>query len=292
MELGSWEAAAVVAKALTYALSLTAAGGAFFIFLFSPLLRADERGHIGAVCRVLALGAALFTALRLPILSGSLGGEVAAMWDFSLLRFVFQSSEGYAAQVRAAGLLLILVLGDRSSAASTLAAVGAVMVSASFAFTGHSSSLPQGLVSQGLLTIHLIGVSYWVGAFYPLRYLTYRSDAPSVGPIMKRFGEIALYGVGGLIVAGAVLLLMLLETPLAIFESAYGRIVAIKLLLVAGLLSLAAVNKLRLTPALLGGDASALLRLKTSITAELVLAGLVVIVTAVFTTLTGPPALE
>jgi putative copper export protein len=84
----------------------------------------------------------------------------------------------------------------------------------------------------------------------------------------------------------------LLETPLAFFESAYGRIVAIKLLLVAGLLSLAAVNKLRLTPALLRGDSSALLRLRTSITAELVLAGLIVLVTAVFTTVTGPPALE
>ena len=104
------------------------------------------------------------------------------------------------------------------------------MVSASFAFTGHSSSLEQLLFPQALLTLHLIGVSYWLGAFYPLRYLTYRSDPQSVAPIMKRFGEIALYAVGMLIVAGAVLLWLLLETPLALFESTYGRIVAIKLL--------------------------------------------------------------
>ena len=126
MELGSWEAATIAAKALTYALSLTAAGGAIFIVLFSRQLREDERGRIANVSRALALGAVFFTALRLPILAGSLGGEVSAMWDWSLLRFVFQSSEGYAAQVRAAGLLLILVLGDRSSAASALAAIGAM----------------------------------------------------------------------------------------------------------------------------------------------------------------------
>jgi copper resistance protein D len=292
MELGSWEAAAIAAKALTYALSLTAAGGAIFIVVFSPLLHSDERGQIATVSRALALGAVFFTALRLPILAGTLGGELAGMWDWSLLRFVFQSSEGYAAQVRVAGLLLILVLGDRSSAASALAAIGAVIVSASFAFTGHSASLEQSLFPQALLTLHLISVSYWLGAFYPLRYLTYASDTANVALIMKRFGEIALYGVAMLIAAGAVLLWMLLESPLALFETAYGRIVAIKLLGVAGLLILAAVNKLRLTPALLRGDFSALPKLRTSITAELVLAGLILTVTAVFTTVTGPPALE
>ena len=292
MEWGSWEAAGIVAKALTYALSLTAAGAAIFIVAFSRLLHTDERGHIATVSRGLALAAALFTALRLPIIAGTLGGELPSMWDWSLLQFVFQSSEGYAAQVRVAGLLLILVLGDRSSGASALAVIGAVLVSASFAFTGHSLSLEQGLFPQVLLTIHLIGVSYWLGAFYPLRYLTNRSDLPSVAVIMKRFAEIALFVVGALIAAGFVLLWILLESPLALFDSAYGRAVAIKLLFVVVLLGLAAINKFRLAPALFRGDVSALTRLRTSITAELALAGLILAVTATFTTITGPPALE
>jgi copper resistance protein D len=292
VELGSWEAAAIGAKALTYALSLTAAGGAIFIFLFARSLHDDERDHIANVTRGLALAAMIFTAARLPLIAGALGGELWSMWDGSLLTFVFQSSEGYAAQVRAAGLLLILVLGDRSSPAAALAAIGAVIVSASFAFTGHSLALERGLFPQVLLTIHLIGVSYWVGAFYPLRYLTRRPDVTSVALIMKRFGGLALYVVGALIAAGFVLLWILLESPLSLFDSAYGRMIAIKLLIVTVLLGLAAVNKLRLTPALLRGDVSALTRLRTSITAELVLAGLILFVTAVFTTVAGPPALE
>ena len=292
MELGSWEAAGIAAKALTYAFSLTAAGGAIFIFLFVRRLHDSERDHIANVTRALALLAMIVTAARLPLIAGALGGELSSMWDGSLLSFVFQSSEGYAAQVRAAGLLLILVLGDRSSPAAALAAIGAVIVSASFAFTGHSLALERGLFPQMLLTIHLIGVSCWVGAFYPLRHLTHRSDVASVGSIMKRFGELALYVVGALIAAGVVLLWILIGSPLALFDSAYGRLVAIKLLIVAGLLSLAAVNKLLLTPALLRGDVSALRRLRRSITIELALAGLILIVTAVFTTVTGPPALE
>jgi copper resistance protein D len=292
VELSSWEAAAIAAKALTYVSSLTAAGGAIFIILFSGLLRTDERARIAKVSVALALVAGFFTALRLPIIAGTLADELSGMADLSLLQFVFQSSEGVAAAVRAAGLALILALTVPSAAAPAIAAFGAILVSASFALTGHSLSLERGVLPGVLVTTHLIGVSYWLGAFYPLRYVTYRADPASVAPIMKRFGEIALYIVGALITAGFVLLWIMLETPLAIFESAYGRAVAIKLLFVALLLGLASMNKFLLTPALVRGDISAVLRLRHSITAELVVAGVILVVTATFTTVTGPPALK
>ena len=292
MELGSWEAAAIAAKALTYAFGLTASGGAIFVLLFVRQLRADERARIVRVTSGVALAAIILTALRLPLIAGILGGDLSSMWDSSLLQFALESSEGAAALVRAAGLLLILVLAVPRSAAAMAAVFGAVLVSASFAFTGHSLSLERGLLPQVLVTIHLVGVSYWLGAFYPLRSLTYRADPPSVALIMRRFGEIAVYMVGTLIAAGVALLWILLETPLALFDSVYGRLLAIKLLLVAGLLGLAAVNKLVLTPALSRSEVSALLRLRNSITAELALAALILAVTATLTTVTGPPALE
>ena len=102
MELSSWEAAGIAAKALTYALSLTAAGGAIFVLIFSQLLRTDERARIANVSIGFALIAAAFTALRLPIIAGTLGGDLSSMADSSLLQFVFQSSEGQAAAVRTA----------------------------------------------------------------------------------------------------------------------------------------------------------------------------------------------
>ena len=290
MELSSWEAAGIAAKALTYAFSLTVAGGAIFIFFFARLLRGDERAHFAQASCALALAAAVFTALRLPIIAGTLGGDLSGMSDWSLLQFVFESSEGVAAAVRAAGLALIPLVLLPSVAASAIAFVGALLVAASFAFTGHSQTL--GVLPQILVTVHLIGVSYWLGAFYPLRHLTYRPDVPGVAHIMKRFGAIALYVVGALIAAGATLLWILLEAPLAMLDSGYGRVLAVKLLLVSGLLALAATNKLLLTPALLRGDVAALLRLRRSITAELALAALVLLVTATLTTVTGPPALE
>jgi len=98
--------------------------------------------------------------------------------------------------------------------------------------------------------------------------------------------------VGALLVAGFVLLWIMLKTPFALLDSDYGRAVTVKLLFVAGLLGLAAVNKLVLTPALARGDISALSRLRNSITTEIAMAGLVLVVTAMFTTIVGPPALD
>jgi copper resistance protein D len=292
VELSSFEAAAIAAKALTYAFSLSAAGGAIFVLLFSPLLRAEERGRIVRVTAGFAVAAIIVTAVRLPIIAGTLGGDMPSMMDMSLLQFVVESTEGQAALVRAGGLAVILILAVSSLPASVVAALGALLVAVSFALTGHSLSLQRGLIPQALVAIHLLGISYWLGAFYPLRLIAYRSDPPGVALIMKRFGDVAVYVVAVLMAAGFTLLWIMLESPLALFESDYGRALAIKLLFVAGLLGLATVNRYVLTPALLRGDISALPRLRNSITVEMLLAGLVLVVTAGLTTVTGPPALE
>ena len=292
MELSSFDAAAIAAKALTYAFSLTASGGAIFILVFSPFLHAGERTQIARVSVALAIFAIIFTARRLPIIAATLGGDFFSMMDLPLLQFAIESSEGQAAGVRVTGLVLILLLLIPSRGTSAVAALGAVAVSASCAFTGHSPSLDRGLLPQGLVSLHLLGVSYWMGAFFPLRYVTYRPDPPGVAEVMKRFGDIALYIVAALVVAGIVLLWIMLGTPLVLFDSDYGRAVVVKLLFVAGLLGLAAVNKRVLTPALARGDISALQRLRNSITAEIAMAGLILVATAIFTTVVGPPALE
>jgi putative copper export protein len=292
VELSSFEAAAIAAKALTYAFSLSAAGGAIFVLLFSPLLRAEERAQIVRVTAGVAVAAIIVTALRLPILAGNLGGDMASMADMSLLQFAVESSEGQSALVRIGGLVVILILAVSSSPVSAVAALGAILVAASFALTGHSLSLQRGLIPQAVAAIHLIGISYWLGAFYPLRLIAYRSDPPGVSLIMKRYGDIAVYVVAVLMAAGFTLLWIMLESPLALFESDYGRALAIKLLFVGGLLGLATVNRYVLTPTLSRGDISALPRLRNSITVEMLLAGLILVLTAGFTTVTGPPALE
>jgi putative copper resistance protein D len=94
--------------------------------------------------------------------------------------------------------------------------------------------------------------------------------------------------VGLLVIAGAIVLVVLLDGVAQLWTSRYGRLVSIKLGLVVALLSLAAFNKLRLTPRLRTGDSSAILIFRHSIEAEMLLAGSILVITAAFTTITGP----
>jgi putative copper export protein len=100
---------------------------------------------------------------------------------------------------------------------------------------------------------------------------------------------LALRVVALLIAAGASLLLMLIGSAAEFWGSDYGRMMAIKLLGVAVLLSLAGWNKLILTPRLLKGDTRAVIRFRRTLLAEMGVGALILLTTAAFTTLTGPP---
>ena len=143
-----------------------------------------------------------------------------------------------------------------------------------------------------LLSVHLLGVAFWLGALVPLLIVARDGDLPRTAAAAARFGAAAIFVVGGLMAAGLGLLWMLLGGVTALWGSAYGRYVMFKLAFVAGLLCLAAFNKLRLTPRLRGGDARAARSLRTSIRLELLLGMLILAATATLTTLTGPPALD
>jgi putative copper resistance protein D len=64
---------------------------------------------------------------------------------------------------------------------------------------------------------------------------------------------------------------------------------SIKLLAVAALLGLAAWNKLHLTPRLLNRHTRAVVLFRRSLAAEIVVGAFILMITAAFTTLTGPP---
>ncbi len=91
--------------------------------------------------------------------------------------------------------------------------------------------------------------------------------------------------VGGLVLSGAVLAAIELGRPSALVDTAYGRLLAVKLTAVAAMLVLAALNRFRLTPRVAAG-ASRPLALSAS--AEIGL-GLVVLALATGFRLTPPP---
>ena len=147
------------------------------------------------------------------------------------------------------------------------------------------------LVLGVLVTLHVMGLAFWTGAFAPLHRLA-GSDAKAAGALAAECGAWAVRIVSALAAAGAVLFVTLAGNPAAALGTPYGRLLAVKLLLFAPLLGLAAFNRYRLTPALQTGAPRAGAHLRRSIRFEALAVLAILITTAVLTTVASPEGPE
>ncbi|WP_299970785.1 CopD family protein [uncultured Roseobacter sp.] len=278
----------IIVKAFAYAATLFAVGS---VLVVVSLQGVSERGRaaLRRTAVLSALAAAVFTGLRLPVRASFLMGST---WDGAvepmILGMVAESPLGTSAAVRLAGLALIFCILWRARAGRILAVVGACLASGSFALRGHALGEPQ-MMLGALITLHILCLAFWVGAFAPLVRATRRDPPAIAGALAHEFGRRALWVVGLLVVAGGLALVLLgAATPSALF-SPYGQMFAIKLVLFAGVLTLAAVNKLKLTPALLASTPGTRRRFRRSIGFEVALVAGILVTTAALTTVSSPP---
>jgi copper transport protein len=137
------------------------------------------------------------------------------------------------------------------------------------------------------LVLHVGTAAFWIGSLVPL-YFGVSNAGREAAPVVRRFSRAALFFVAVLLIAGTVIAVLQVRSIDALVMTLYGRILFLKLVAAAALLSLAALNKLRLTPALARGDPAAGRTLRKSIGAELALAALILVATAALGT-TPPP---
>jgi len=286
----AWDAAVIAVKTLTYAATLGGSGAVFFLKVCGPLIARGDDSRIRTLVLALSTVAVFAGGAQVLASAASLGGGAAGMLDGSLIHMVWQAGAGRANAVRAIGIAAAAI-GMRPDRPPWWALFGAALAATSFAWTGHARSLNPDALPILLMSIHLLGVAFWLGALGPLLIVSHHGDSSMVAAAAVRFGSSALFVVGALIAAGLVLLGQLLGSFAALWNSDYGRYVMLKLALVACLLCLAAFNKMRLTPRLLAGDLTAVRSLRASIRLELLVGFLILAVTATFTTLAGPPAL-
>jgi putative copper export protein len=204
---------------------------------------------------------------------------------------VWHGGEGRAAALRAGGLLLAMPALARDGRAGGLAIAGAVLAATSFAWVGHAHAATQAATPL-LVGIHVLAVAFWLGALGPLAIEARRREPPELAAVAARFGRIAMAVVAALLASGAAVLWMLLGSLAELWTSGYGCLACVKIAFVACLLALAAWNKLRLVPRIDAGDPLAVRSLRRSIRAEMLVAGLILLITAALTTLTGPPSMS
>ena len=148
--------------------------------------------------------------------------------------------------------------------ASLLALIG---VGLALAASGHASTAPPQWATRPAVFLHATAIALWIGALVPLADALRPGNA--LGSLaLTRFSRLIVYPLAVLVVAGLVLAAIQLGSPSALLTADYGRVLALKLALVAIVLLLAAFNRWRLTGAVARGEADAARRLRRSIAVE------------------------
>jgi putative copper resistance protein D len=277
----------LLSAAARFAFHVAALGGAGALF-HAVLVPAGRSGpvapRIGAAGAVAALP---LLALQLWLQVAFLAGGWADSLDGALWRLVLDAPAGTAAQVQALALAGLLLAAAVPRVRAVAACAGGIGLALGYALVGHVTQLSPAWAGQALLTVHLVLAAFWLGSFLPLLAVL-RGPRAAALAALQRFGALAVWSVPALILIGAGLALWLMGGVAPLATSAYGRVLLVKLALVAGLLLLAALNRRRLVPALAEGRSRAVPALRRSIVAELLLGLGVLAASAGLSTVVGP----
>jgi putative copper export protein len=248
-------------------------------------------------------GAALLLAAlaRLYVESYAMHGAADAMNMGMMGEMVTRTTWGTAWLVQTAAAVVALVafafaLGSGASAAWAIATAAVLVLAFTPALGGHaaaSSRLPAlAVLLDGL---HVVGAGGWLGALLALATVAIPAVLATATPergglvadFVNAFSPTALGFATLVVLTGLFAAWLHLGSVGALWSSAYGRTLLIKLAVLVPVLGTGAYNWLRVRPAL--GDVAAAGRLRRSAAVELATGLLVIAVTAVLVAL-QPPA--
>ncbi|AWL12305.1 hypothetical protein HMF8227_01832 [Saliniradius amylolyticus] len=288
-----WPAAAVLCQWLFYLSLVACVGGALsghLLVKWSPRQSLYQRRCRHYVLTAVAIGL-LAVVSGFFIQVGLMAGEgIVGMTNPMMRQIVWSSNVGEASLLRGMGLLALLVafVGPLVTRIWWLRTgiwlVGVVALSYSLTLLGHLVNAPLWL--KGALLSHFLVAAWWLGSLIPLMMACRTRPLNELKRQMVRFGQYASGFMFILVAAGAVMAWSLLDLPQALWRTSYGLTLTVKLMLLMAMLMLAARHKWHLVPAL--SDEADSERLRRSIFLETLLAALLLLATAVLTTVVGP----
>lgn len=208
---------------------------------------------IGAVLAPAGIALSLF---GFALLAAAMSGSTLTTLDPDMVRvLVTQTGVGWALLVRLAALMLALgTMLVRPLRYWPLVLFGGVAV-ATLAWSGHgaSSEGAAGIAHLAADILHLLAASAWIGALAIfLMLVSGPGRIETAHAALVGFGVAGTAVVGIIVVTGIVngLFLVGADKIFLLGGSLYGRLLLAKLLLFAGMLICAALNRFRLTPRL------------------------------------------
>lgn len=259
----------VIIRALYYIATIGAAGLGIFAIGFGHRLEAHETARLHrTLLSTIGAGIALsILALVLRVLVLTAGANIS---DPDVWAAVMRSRIGDAFWLRAAGLLLLVAVVTPWRSRSAIAAIGALLVIASYAAMGHSMLFAPRQEIAALVVLHLAVVAFWVGSLPPLFWVARRSNGASAASLVQDWSRAATFSVMIMIITGLLLSWYLTLRLDRIFDAWHGWALMWKVLAVLAALGLALWNRLRHTPALARGEAGAGDGLAASIKLEMI----------------------
>ena len=285
-------------RALHTAATLVLFGTLVFVAFVDERAGTSRRGLLLAWLAVAASGIAWLAVEGVEMS----GGSWAEASNASTLGAVLGSTVfGRTWLVRGVLLVVLGVLAvrhrpqDRRGLPALVACSGALLPS--LAWAGHANAQPglDGAVHHFADAAHLLAAGAWVGGLplfvARLRPSTASADMAHTAGCVRRYGDLAAICVGVLVASGAVNAAYALRVPALLLESAYGRLLLVKLELFGVMLAIAALNRWWLTPRLRVADAAGAMaagRLRRLAWIEALLGAAVLVLASVLAT-SAPP---
>ncbi len=315
-------AAAGVARYLTYAATALVVGGlALALLAFGPAVRAgawpEADGAFNAALARVLLGAAavgLLAGAAAIVLQGATAAGTS-FWDAldpDVVGEVLETRFGVVWGLREIAWLAIgatvLVARPLRLTGTRLAVLAApiVFLLIAPALSGHASTQSPTALLAPADVVHVSAMSVWVGGIAAIlvcvRAATARLEPADrtrlLAGTLTRFSAMALVAVIALVATGTVQSIVHLEAVSDLWDTGFGRAVAVKIGLVAALVAIGALHRRRLLPELSAaavegsppGTAGRLTR--RALTAEAALFAAVLTATAVLVGQTPPDALS
>jgi len=245
----------VLLRGLILVAQATAVGGVAFVLIalrasatrpgLDPPVLPRSLALIAAGAAVLAAGQALALAIELFVLlhdaAWPLRAALGTLYvQVSLLRVV----AGAALAICAVGLRRRGPADGLPSRLLPPAILLAATLAVAAPWTSHAAAR---LESRGILIVldgaHQLAAAVWIGGLVHLiAAAVRRRERPWPVPLLRRFSNLAVGAVIGLVAAGVALTLYYAPGSSALFGTAYGLMVLTKIVILTGLLALGAFN--------------------------------------------------
>ena len=257
--------ALVIARLVQFAAAMAAFGASAFKFYAVGGFPSDPGGRVVARFdvwnRALLWLSGLLMLLSgiaiIPLVAARMAGEESAAVDPATIEAVLSATAfGHRWCWHLLFTLLLIISTAVARRRHALNLVWAALALASLGWVGHAADASgwAGLGRELNQSVHLLAAGLWLGGLLPLGWLLERARSGEEGfsalgrHALPAFSQMGYAAVAAIAITGFVNTLILVGSVDALYETDYGLLLSLKILLYLAMVAVALRNRFRLTP--------------------------------------------